>query len=107
MKVENNPTAPLSPKRTDGVSPAGKKSAVAGVPGTPGRAGKDSVVVTESARLLAKARAAAVNNTTETQPDRIAELRRQVENGSYQVPVDELAKLLLARRGLWSRDGGE
>jgi flagellar biosynthesis anti-sigma factor FlgM len=98
MKIENNGTSPVPPKRTDGVQPNGKTG-----PGQPVRstiAGKDRAEVTESARLLAKARAE-LDSAEEVENERIQMLKQQIASGNYEIPVDELAKRLLAKRSLF------
>ncbi len=97
MKIENNGSMPVAPKRTDNVQAASKKDSSQGV--RPATSGTDKAEVTESARLLAKARAA-LENSDDVESERVAMLKRQVESGNYQVPVEELAKRLLARRTL-------
>ncbi len=100
MKIDNNGTAPISPKRTEGVNATGKKYPVPGSPTS--ISGKDRAEVTGSARMLAKARAALENagleSSDEVENDRIEMLRQQVQNGNYQIPVEDLARRLIARR---------
>jgi flagellar biosynthesis anti-sigma factor FlgM len=56
--------------------------------------------VTESARLLAKARAE-LDSAEEVENERIQMLKQQIASGNYEIPVDELAKRLLAKRSLF------
>ncbi len=100
MKIENTGSMPVTPKRTEGVQSSSKKTPVQGT--RPTGEAKDRAEVTESARLLAKARAALdkVNpdNAGDVESERVEILKQQIENGNYQIPVEELAKRLLSRR---------
>ncbi len=97
MKIENSGLTPISPKKTDGVQPGDKKKAAsAALPAaTPAILKQDSAQVTDSARLLAKARAA-LDETADPRADRVAALQEQVQNGKYEIPYDELAARLAA-----------
>ncbi len=95
MKIENNGSQPVAPRWTDSVQGASKKDAGQGV--RPAASGTDRAEVTENARLLAKARAA-LENGADVESERVAMLKQQIESGNYQIPVEELAKRLLARR---------
>jgi flagellar biosynthesis anti-sigma factor FlgM len=94
MKIENTGSTPVNPQRTENVQPANKKPASQEV--RPVASGKDRAEVTESARLLAKARAA-LENSGDVENERVAMLKKQVESGNYEIPVDELAKRLATR----------
>jgi len=100
MKIENNGSMPVTPKRIEGVQPASKKTPIQGI--HPTATSKDHAEVTDSARLLAKARAALEGVNTENVDDvdskRVEILKQQIESGNYQIPVEELAKRLLSRR---------
>lgn len=56
----------------------------------------DRAELSERARVLARARAAAESHETARQ-ERVEEIRRQVESGDYTVQVEEIARRLLAR----------
>ncbi len=58
--------------------------------------GKDAAVLSERARLLAKA-SAALEETPDVREERVRLLQEQVANGNYEVPVEALAKKLLSR----------
>jgi len=104
MKIENNGSTPVSPKKVDNVSSAGKKSPLQRTANV--AMGKDHAEVTENARLLAKARMS-LDSLENVENDRIEMLRREIESGSYQIPVEDLARRLLAKRDLISNDGDE
>jgi flagellar biosynthesis anti-sigma factor FlgM len=59
-------------------------------------AGQDKAEMSENARLLAKARTA-LGNVDETNIERVALLRKQIESGDYTVQVSELARKLVAK----------
>lgn len=104
MKIENNGSTPVSPKKVDSVSSAAKKSSLQRT--SSAAVGKDRAEVTENARLLAKARAS-LDNIQDVESERIEMLRREIENGSYQIPVEDLARRLAARRDLIIDRGDE
>lgn len=54
----------------------------------------DEVVLSERAQLLRKVREA-LSAAPEVREDRVAELRAQIQKGTYQVPEDELIAALL------------
>lgn len=104
MKIENNGSTPVSPKKIDNVSSAGKKGSLQRTANA--AMGKDRAEVTENARLLAKARVS-LDSIQDVENERIEMLRREIENGSYQIPVEDLARRLLARRDLIDTSGDE
>jgi flagellar biosynthesis anti-sigma factor FlgM len=94
MKIDPNAIQPVSPKKTEAVQPVSKNDSVTG-PQAVSRS-KDRVEVTESARLLAKARVA-LENTEPADNKRLEMLKQQIHQGTYQVPVDFLSKYLVIR----------
>lgn len=97
MKIENNGMQPVSPnKRTDSVSSTKKNSTTGETRSV--LAGKDRAEVTESARLLAKARVE-LESSPEVENARVEALRGQVERGEYEIPYEDLARRLLPRLG--------
>jgi flagellar biosynthesis anti-sigma factor FlgM len=61
--------------------------------------GKDTATLSESARLLARARQA-LEEAGDVRPDVVAALRQQVEAGAYQAPLEELVNKLLAKANM-------
>ena len=57
---------------------------------------QDKVQMSEEARLLAKARAA-LGNIEETNTEKLAALRGQIESGDYTVQLNELARKLATK----------
>ena len=94
MKIENTSLSPLSSRPTDTAKRIEKKDALkdAWSVGT----GQDKVQMSEEARLLAKARAT-LGNVEETNTEKLAALRGQIESGDYTVQVNELARKLGAK----------
>lgn len=94
MKIENTNMLPLSAKPAEAANHIEKKDDLAEVVSV--RPKQDSVVMSENARLLAKARTA-LGNVDETSSDALLTLKSQVESGDYKVQVNELAVKLAAR----------
>jgi negative regulator of flagellin synthesis FlgM len=94
MKVEKNLGNRINPSEPENLAPVDKttrqsESSKAGALG-----GKDKATLSEQARLLARAHSA-LEAAPEVRADRVEELRKQIENGTYQVPHEELVKKLL------------
>jgi flagellar biosynthesis anti-sigma factor FlgM len=104
MKIENNGSTPVSPKKVDNVSSAGKKTPLQRTANA--EVGKDRAEVTENARLLAKARAS-LDSLDGAENERLDMLRREIESGNYQIPVEDLARRLYAKHNLISNSGDE
>jgi flagellar biosynthesis anti-sigma factor FlgM len=94
MKIDPNGILPVSPKKTEAVQSVSKNDSVSGSQAVAGS--KDRVVVTGNARLLAKARAE-LESTSTVENERLDMLKQQIQQGTYEIPVDELAKRLLTR----------
>jgi flagellar biosynthesis anti-sigma factor FlgM len=94
MKIENTSMSPLSSPSAESTKRVEKKEFIKDPQSV--RAGQDRAEMSENARLLAKARVA-LGNVEETDTERIAALRKQIENGDYTVQVSELARKLVAR----------
>ena len=94
MKIENTSMSPISSKPTDSTKRLEKKDSLKETHSV--RAGQDKAEMSENARLLAKARAA-LGNIDETDNERLAALRKQIESGDYTVQVNELARKLAAK----------
>jgi len=63
------------------------------------KAGKaDSVEISEQARELARAQQA-VEAAPDVRADKVAELKKQIEEGTYNVPAEALADKLLETNG--------
>jgi len=58
----------------------------------------DSVEISERARELARAQQA-VEASPDVREDKVAELKKQIEDGTYNVPAEALADKLLDMRG--------
>jgi len=94
MKIENTSMSPLSSKPTDSTKRVEKKDALK--ESRLVHAGQDKAEMSENARLLAKARAA-LGNVEDSDTERLADLRKQIESGDYTVQVNELARKLAAK----------
>ena len=94
MKIENTNLSPLSSKPAESAKRIEKKDALKDVQSV--RTGQDKVEMSEEARLLAKARSA-LGNVDETNTEKLAALRGQIESGDYTVHVNELARKLAAK----------
>jgi flagellar biosynthesis anti-sigma factor FlgM len=94
MKIENTSMSPLSSKPAESTKRVEKKDSLKDTASV--QSGQDKAEMSENARLLAKARAA-LGNTDETDNERVAALRKQIESGDYTVQVSELARKLMAK----------
>lgn len=94
MRIENTNLTPLSAKPTESATPVERREALSETESV--RTGRDKVEMSENARLLAKARTA-LGNVEETESERLALLKQQVESGDYTVQVGELARKLMAK----------
>ncbi len=94
MKIENTSLQPLSAKPTTNTVPIERREEVNETETV--RSGQDKVEMSENARLLAKARAA-LGNTENTDAERLALIKQQIESGDYTIQVSELARKLTAK----------
>lgn len=94
MKIENNGINPVSANRPEAANRVEKKSGLKNT--NPVAGGADKAEMSENARLLAKARVA-LANVEETDSDRLALLKQQIQGGDYTVQVSELARKLTAK----------
>ncbi|HEY9077904.1 MAG TPA: flagellar biosynthesis anti-sigma factor FlgM [Anaerolineaceae bacterium] len=93
MKIENNYLNPLSPKKSDGVTPVEKNPR--SVEQSSGVTGKDKAEFSGQARLLSKARMS-LDEAADIRAEVVNNVRGMVENGTYRIPVEDLAKKLLS-----------
>jgi len=90
MKIENTNLNPIAPQqKPEGVQPAGNKGTQA-----VSSPSKDRAELSDQARLLAKARLAA-HETSDVRTDKVQELKQRVNDGTYTIPLQELAAKLL------------
>jgi flagellar biosynthesis anti-sigma factor FlgM len=89
MKIENNPLNQLQTNKTDSAQLVEKQQKQ--VEQSARAPQKDTLVVSEKARLLSKARAA-VDGVEETRSQKVNELKELVNQGEYKVPHEEVAK---------------
>ncbi len=95
MKVENNNINPLKPERPDETRSSEKIGRRSETASTSVRS-RDKAELSEQARLLSKARTA-INDTSDVRTELVASLQQQINQGSYQVPVEALARKLVER----------
>ena len=57
---------------------------------------KDEAAVSDMARLLAKTHQA-LQETSDVRTGLVEDIRKKIQDGSYEIPVEELAKRLLER----------
>ncbi len=90
MKIENNNLNPIVPNhKPDGIQPAGK-----GTHAVSAGAKTDRAELSEQARLLLKARLAA-QETPDVRPERVESLKQRITDGTYTIPIQELAGRLM------------
>lgn len=89
MKIENNPLNQLQTSKADSAQQVEKQQKqVEQSARTPQ---KDTLEVSEKARLLSKARTA-IDGVEETRSQKVNDLKELVNQGEYKVPHEELAK---------------
>ncbi len=96
MKIDSLSPNPLSPNQPEGagqVKNSGNSEQSSRIRGT---GGSDRADLSDRARLLAKARTA-LQNTPDVNHEKVADVKERLENGTYSVPPDELARRLLHR----------
>ncbi len=91
MKIENNGINPLSPKKAE-ESRAVEQSRQQMEPKQVERS-QDKAEISENARLLAKARVA-LSELSEVETAKLEALQKSVQDGTYTVPVKDLAERL-------------
>jgi flagellar biosynthesis anti-sigma factor FlgM len=96
MKVENSNITPLSSNKPEAAQPV--KGGGRSVDQAGAAASRDRAELSERARLLAKAKTA-LEETPDVDMERIHDLQKLVESGAYDIPFDELARLLMAKLG--------
>lgn len=94
MKIENNGLNPLSSQKTDAAYRAEKKAHSGEVQATGSK--HDRAEVSENARLLAKARVA-LDGVEEADESRLEALQKQIQEGTYSIPHEEIAARLFKR----------
>jgi flagellar biosynthesis anti-sigma factor FlgM len=95
MKVENNGLNRIARGQAEGASPVDKEQRPAEGGRLDALGRKDEATFSGRARLLAKARSS-LAEIPEARAELVEQVREQVENGIYQVPVEALARQLLA-----------
>ena len=94
MKIQNTSVNPLSTQKPEGAKPVDKQSRVENE--ATEVASRDRAELSERAKAMAKARQVS-EATPDTRADQVNALRIQVENGTYQVPLGELAKRMMSK----------
>lgn len=95
MKIENNNNlSPLSTNKADDLRSVDRKYHSADVSSVGGS--KDRVEFSDRGRLLAKA-ASALDQTPDAKNERVEALRQQIDQGTYTVPIEDLAKAMIKR----------
>jgi flagellar biosynthesis anti-sigma factor FlgM len=94
MKIDNNVLNQLQASKAEATQQAEKqqKQVEKSVPAPK----KDTLEVSENARLLAKA-SAALNGVEESRSQKVNDLKELVNNGEYKVPHEELAKRIASK----------
>jgi negative regulator of flagellin synthesis FlgM len=97
MKIENSGFNRLNRTETESASPADRVNHT-NDPATSANSlsGKDRATLSERSRELAKARST-LEETSDVRSEKVEELHDKVQNGTYQVPQEEIVKRLLAQ----------
>ena len=93
MKIENPGINGLNLNRTEGNHRVEKKSSAGETVSTSHE--QDKAVLSEKARLLAKARAS-MEHADESESEKVSRLRQDIETGNYTIHADEIARRLMA-----------
>jgi flagellar biosynthesis anti-sigma factor FlgM len=95
MKIENSGITGLTPNnKADAAQRVSKRSA--NPVSAPATQGTDKAELSEKARMLAKARAVKDTSLDEPESEKVAQIRAQVENGTYEIQYDAIAKKLMS-----------
>lgn len=92
MKIENNSIHSLASSRAPNTPPTGHNSHSNEMASA--STARDRAELSEQARILAKARGA-LNEASAVRNERIEQLRQQIEEGTYTIPLEALANQLL------------
>ncbi len=97
MKINNTELNPAQNSRTDSAKPIDKNT-VAGRKGKYAAKinNKDEAAVSNMARILAKTHQA-LQETPDVRTEIVDSTRQKILDGTYEVPIEELAKKLLKR----------
>ena len=90
MKVQNNPINPLYPQKPESAHQVSKSFRAEE---TSGGAATDRAELSERAKLLSKA-SQTFHETPAVRTERVNEIKVQVDTGTYQIPLSELARRL-------------
>ena len=93
MKIENNPLNQMQANKAESAQQVEKQQKQTEHSNRTQQ--KDTLEVSEKARLLSKARAA-VDGVEESRAQKVNDLKELVNQGEYKVPHEELAKRLAA-----------
>jgi|WetSurMetagenome_2_1015567.scaffolds.fasta_scaffold121488_3 flagellar biosynthesis anti-sigma factor FlgM len=95
MKIDNNYTNPMQSQKSENAQ-AVDKSQRQSEKATQAQQSpqRDSLVLSDKARLLSKARTA-LDEAPEVNSSRVEELKESVRQGNYQVNFNELAKKMV------------
>ncbi len=94
MKVEQTQNNRIIQKQTEGMNAIERNTKTVENDRSDKLINKDQASLSERAKVLAKARI----NLTEQPPirsDKVEALREQIQNGLYQIPVEQLASIFL------------
>jgi flagellar biosynthesis anti-sigma factor FlgM len=91
MKIENNHLNPVSSQnRTEGIQSNARE-----VPQSTSASAKDHAMLSDKARLLAKARSVA-QESSDVRAERVQTVKQRVAEGTYNIPIPELAQQLMS-----------
>jgi negative regulator of flagellin synthesis FlgM len=93
MKVQNNPINPLVPQKPENAHQVSKSNRAEE---TAGGAATDRAELSERAKMLSKA-SQTFHETPDVRTDRVNEIKIQVDTGTYQIPLSELARRLFKK----------
>ncbi len=95
MKIDSLSPNPLSTNPPEGAGSVKNSNHADQTARTHGAA-SDRADLSDRARLMGKARAA-LQNAPDVNQEKVNSIKQRVDNGTYQIPADELARRLLHR----------
>jgi negative regulator of flagellin synthesis FlgM len=94
MKVEHSQNNRIIPKQAENATAIERQQRAQENERAERSANKDQASLSERARLLSKARLS-LQESPAVRTERVSALREQIQSGTYQVPVEQLASLFL------------
>ncbi len=96
MKIEGLSPNPITPNQTESTGQVKNSSAQTDQSTRVQSTSTDRADLSERARLMGKARVA-LQNTPDVNQEKVDDIKQRVDNGTYEIPAEELARRLQPR----------